>query len=62
MRYTPPGGVLGHAVARAFGADPNTELEEDLARMKGTIEGARLPRDAGGAWRPGDAPPSQARH
>jgi len=61
MRYMPPGGVLGHAVARAFGADPKTELDEDLARMKGMIEGGRLPRDAG-TWRPGDSPPSQARH
>ena len=61
MRYMPPGGIVGHAVARAFGADPKTELDEDLARMKGMIEGARHPRDAG-TWRPGDAPPSQARH
>jgi uncharacterized membrane protein len=60
MRYMPPGGVLGHAVARAFGADPKTELDEDLARMKGMIEGGRLPRDAG-TWRP-EAPPSEARH
>lgn len=61
MRYMPPGGVVGHAVARVFGADPKTEMDEDLMRMKSAIETAKLPRDA--AWRPGDTPPpSQARH
>lgn len=61
MRYMPPGGAIGHAVARAFGADPKSEMDEDLARMKGAIEGGRLPRDTG-AWRPGETPPNQSRH
>ena len=62
MRYTPPGGALGHAVAKFFGADPRTEMDEDLARMKSTIETGHPPRDAA-AWRPqGDDPSSQLRH
>lgn len=60
MRYMPPGGVVGHAVARAFGADPKTEMDEDLARMKAAIEAGRIPRVAGD-WQSGDTA-SQARH
>jgi uncharacterized membrane protein len=63
MRYMPPGGILGHAVARFFGADPKTEMDDDLARMKAAIETGKAPRGAAG-WRPGDGdgPPSVARH
>ncbi len=60
LRYTPPGGAAGHAVAKAFGADPKTTMDDDLARMKNAIEGGRAPRDAG-AWQ-GTSPPSEARH
>ena len=61
MRYMPPGGIVGHAVAKVFGADPKTEMDEDLARMKSAIEAGKLPRE--GAWRAPDAlPPTQARH
>ena len=63
MRYMPPGGAIGHAVARFFGADPKTEMDDDLARMKVAIETGQPPRDAA-AWRSGDgdSPPSLARH
>jgi uncharacterized membrane protein len=47
MRYSPPGGVVGHAVARAFGVDPKTEMDDDLARMKVAIETGNTPRDGG---------------
>jgi uncharacterized membrane protein len=60
MRYTPPGGVVGHAVAKAFGSDPKSEMDDDLARMKVAIETGSAPHDAG-AWRQQGAP-SQARH
>jgi uncharacterized membrane protein len=49
MRYMPPGGAIGHAVARFFGADPKTEMDEDLMRMKAAIETGNPPHDA--AWR-----------
>ncbi len=49
MSYTPPGGALGHAVARLFGADPKSELNGDLTRMKVFLETGRRARDAAGA-------------
>ena len=46
MHYVPPGGVIGHVVAKAFGVDPKTEMDEDLARMKTVIETGKPPRDS----------------
>ena len=49
MSYTPPGGALGHAVARLFGADPKSELNDDLMRMKVFLETGRRAHDAAAA-------------
>ncbi len=49
MSYTPPAGALGHAVARLFGADPKTELNDDLLRMKVFLETGRRAHDAAAA-------------
>ncbi|MBQ5965710.1 SRPBCC family protein [Massilia sp. ZL223] len=38
MAYTPPGGALGHGLARMLGADPKRQMDDDLARMKSFIE------------------------
>lgn len=38
LSYNPPGGALGHAVARFFGFDPKSEMDEDLVRFKSLIE------------------------
>jgi uncharacterized membrane protein len=46
LSYQPPAGALGHVVARLFGADPKTELDEDLLRLKSFLESGKLPRDA----------------
>ena len=46
MSYNPPGGVLGHSIAELFGADPKSELDADLLRMKTYLETGKLPRDA----------------
>lgn len=46
LKYAPPGGVLGHAVAKAFGVDPGSEMDDDLGRMKQTIETGRPPADS----------------
>jgi uncharacterized membrane protein len=46
LTYNPPGGALGHVVARLFGADPKTELDEDLLRLKSFLESGKPPRDA----------------
>ena len=44
--YNPVAGGLGHAVAAMLGADPKTQMDEDLARMKILIETGRPPHDA----------------
>ncbi len=46
LRYVPPGGALGHAVASLLGADPKSEMDADLMRMKTMIETGRAPHDA----------------
>lgn len=46
LSYVPPAGAFGHAVATIFGADPKTEMDADLLRMKTIIETGRAPHDA----------------
>ena len=46
LRYNPPGGVIGHVVAKAFGSDPKSEMDEDLNRLKNLIETGKLPRNS----------------
>jgi uncharacterized membrane protein len=46
MRYAPPGGLVGHVVAKAFGVDPENQMGEDLARMKTAIETGKAPHDS----------------
>lgn len=46
MTYNPPGGVAGHAVAKLFGRDPRRQMNEDLSRLKTTIESGTAPHDA----------------
>ncbi|MBI3802136.1 MAG: SRPBCC family protein [Nitrospirae bacterium] len=46
LSYNPPAGVLGHAVASLFGADPKSEMDTDLVRMKTLIETGGRPQDA----------------
>jgi len=38
LRYDPPGGVLGAAVARLFGEDPAHQVQEDLRHFKQIVE------------------------
>lgn len=44
--YVPPAGAVGHAVASLFGADPKSDMDADLMRMKSMIETGRVPHDA----------------
>jgi uncharacterized membrane protein len=46
ISYNPVAGGLGHAVAALFGADPKTQMDEDLLRMKTLIETGVPPHDA----------------
>src|SRR5437762_4217982 len=38
LRYDPPGGALGAAVAKVFGEDPRRQVREDLRRFKQLVE------------------------
>lgn len=38
IEYNPIGGVLGAAVARLFGEEPNQQLDDDLRRFKQVLE------------------------
>jgi uncharacterized membrane protein len=38
MQYNPPAGVLGAAVAKLFGEEPEQQLEDDLRRFKQVLE------------------------
>jgi uncharacterized membrane protein len=51
MSYNPPAGALGHVVAKLFGADPKTKLDEDLLRMKTFLETGKAAHDAAAAQR-----------
>jgi uncharacterized membrane protein len=46
LTYIPPAGAFGHAVASMFGADPKSEMDADLLRMKTMIETGHPPHDA----------------
>ena len=47
LYYLPPTGLLGHAVASLFGADPKHALDEDLSRLKMLLETGRTKADGG---------------
>ncbi len=36
--YNPPAGAMGHAFARALGADPKSRMDDDLLRLKSLLE------------------------
>jgi uncharacterized membrane protein len=42
LQYSPPAGKFGAAVARMMGADPATEIREDLNRFKQMVEAGQL--------------------
>ena len=48
LTYNPAVGGVGHIVASLFGADPKSQMDEDLVRMKSFIETGKVPSDA--AW------------
>ena len=39
LKYDPPGGRLGLALARLLGDEPRRQLRHDLARLKDLLEG-----------------------
>lgn len=46
MTYNPIAGAAGHAVATLLGRDPKRQMDDDLARLKTTIETGQPPHDA----------------
>jgi len=60
MSYCPPAGVLGHAVAAILGADPKSELDQELLRLKSFLETGKTPRDAAGSTQPTRRPGQSA--
>jgi uncharacterized membrane protein len=46
MAYTPPAGAIGHGLALLLGADPKSQMDDDLARMRAFIERGAIPREA----------------
>jgi uncharacterized membrane protein len=41
ISYRPPVGMVGHALASLFGADPKRELDDDLLRFVSLLEGGK---------------------
>lgn len=46
LQYSPPIGVRGHGVAALFKRDPESQIDDDLARLKRVIETGHGPIDA----------------
>jgi uncharacterized membrane protein len=44
LRYDPPGGKLGGAVAKLLGSDPGHEVQEDLRALKQLLETGEIAR------------------
>jgi len=42
LRYDPPAGKLGAAVARLFGEDPSRQVANDLRRLKQVVEAGEI--------------------
>ncbi|MGI8995695.1 MAG: SRPBCC family protein [Pyrinomonadaceae bacterium] len=38
LKYDPPGGVIGAAIAKLFGENPEQQIQEDLRRFKQVME------------------------
>jgi uncharacterized membrane protein len=60
LRYSPPAGVLGKAVARLFGESPQQQVRSDLRRFKQVLEtGQVLESEATIRGRPHPAQPPE---
>jgi uncharacterized membrane protein len=47
LKYDPPGGIVGAAIARLFGEEPSQQIEEDLRRFKQVMETGETATTAG---------------
>jgi len=51
MSYCPPAGMLGHTVACLFGADPKSEIDDDMVRLKCLLEIGKTRAHGATVWR-----------
>jgi uncharacterized membrane protein len=42
LNYLPPAGALGAAIAKLFGEEPETQIKEDLRRLKQMLEAGEI--------------------
>jgi uncharacterized membrane protein len=47
LKYDPPAGKLGTAVAKLFGLSPEAQIRADLRRFKQILEAGEVPSTAG---------------
>jgi len=47
LTYRPPGGMMGGAVAKPFGRAPDQQIQEELRRIKQTMETGETPTTCG---------------
>jgi uncharacterized membrane protein len=56
MRYTPPAGGLGRAVAKLFQREPQIQARRDLRRFKQLIETGEVSVNASPSGRKSESP------
>ncbi len=56
MRYTPPAGGLGRAVAKLFQREPNIQARRDLSRFKSLMETGEVATNASPSGRKSESP------
>jgi uncharacterized membrane protein len=61
IRYRPPAGAVGHAVAKMLGKDPNFLMRQDLRRLKALVETGEIPTTEGQTHGPRSATVAAAR-
>jgi uncharacterized membrane protein len=47
LKYDPPAGKVGIAVARLFGESPERQLRDDMRRFKQIMEAGEIPSTEG---------------
>ena len=58
LQYNPPGGMVGAVFAKLWGEEPTQQIEEDLLRLKQTLEAGEIPTVEGQP----SGPPAIRRH
>jgi uncharacterized membrane protein len=59
IRYKPPAGTLGRAVAKVLQREPNVQARRDLRRFKQLIETGEVTTNASPSGRKADNPPTE---